>query len=107
MTGTVSLTSAATVNVGAATGIPASCTIMSVTLEIDTASDAVTTVTVGDATNGAASYMTAAENDPEVLDIYIADGRVANGGAARQATATVATPGTVGSATCIITFRHV
>jgi len=106
VTGTVSLTSAATVNIGAATGIPANCTIMSVTLDIDTASDAVTTVTVGDATNGAASYMAATENDPQVLGIYIADGRVANGGAARQATATVATPGSVGSATCIITFRH-
>jgi predicted NUDIX family NTP pyrophosphohydrolase len=79
---------------------------MSVTLDVTAASDAVTTVTVGDATNGAASYMAATENDPETVGIYIADGRLANGGAARQATATVATAGTVGSATCIITFRH-
>jgi hypothetical protein len=106
VTGTVDLTSASTQNIGAATGIPANCTIMSVTLDVTAASDAVTTVTVGDATNGAASYMAATENDPETVGIYIADGRLANGGAARQATATVATAGTVGSATCIITFRH-
>ena len=106
VTGTVDLTTASTQNIGAATGIPANCTIMSVTLDVTTASDAVTTVTVGDATNGAASYMAATENDPETLGIYIADGRLLNGGAARQATATVATPGTVGAATCIITFRH-
>jgi len=106
VTGTVDLTTASVQNIGAATGIPASCTIMSVMLEVDTASDAVTTVTVGDVTNGAASYMAATENDPEVLDIYVADGRVANAAATRQATATVATAGTVGAATCIITFRH-
>ena len=106
VTGTVDLTTASTQNIGAATGIPANCTIMSVTLDVTTASDAVTTVTVGDATNGAASYMAATENDPETLGIYIADGRLLNGAGDRQATATVATPGTVGAATCIITFRH-
>ena len=106
VTGTVDLTSATTQNIGAATGIPANCTIMSVTLDVTTASDAATTVTVGDATNGAASYMAATENDPEALGIYIADGRLANGAGDRQATATVATAGTVGAATCIITFRH-
>jgi len=37
--------------------------------------------------------MAATENDPEVADIYIADGRLLNGGTARQAQATVATPG--------------
>ena len=106
VTGTVSLTAAATVNIGAATGIPANCTILSVTLDVTVASDAATTVTVGDATNGAASYMVATENDPQTTGIYIADGRLLNGGAARQATATVATPGATGTATCIITFRH-
>ena len=106
VTGTVDLTTASVQNIGAATGIPASCTILSVLLDVTTLSDAVTTVTVGDVTNGAASYMAATENDPEAADIYIADGRLANGGAARQATATVATAGTVGAATCIITFRH-
>jgi len=50
--------------------------------------------------------MAATENDPEVADIYIADGRLLNGGTARQAQATVATPGASGAATCIITFRH-
>lgn len=106
VTGTVDLTSATAQNIGAATGIPASATIMSVTLDITTISDAATTVTVGDATNGAASYMAATENDPQVQGIYIADGRLANAAVARQAQATVATAGTVGAATCIITFRH-
>ena len=106
VTGTVDLTSATAQNIGSATGIPANATIMSVTLDITTASDAATTVTVGDATNGAASYMAATENDPETLGIYIADGRLANGAGDRQAQATVATAGTVGAATCIITFRH-
>jgi hypothetical protein len=107
VTGTIDLTTASTQNIGAATGIPANCTILSVTVDVTAASDAVTTVTVGDATNGAASYMAATENDPETVGIYIADGRLANGAGDRQATATVATPGTVGAATCIITFRHV
>ena len=107
VTGTVDLTSATAQNIGAAAGIPASATILSVLLDVTTISDAATTVTVGDATNGAASYMDATENDPQVLDVYIADGRLANAAAARQAQATVATAGTVGSATCIITFRHV
>ena len=93
-------------NIGGASGIPIDATIMSVTLDVTTLSDAVTTVTVGDASNGAASYMAATENDPEVEDIYIADGRLTNPTAARQAQATVATPGSVGAATCIITFRH-
>jgi len=106
VTGTVDLTSATAQNIGAATGIPIAATILSVTLDVTTLSPSATTVTVGDATNGAASYMAAAENDPEIQDIYIADGRLLNGGAARQAQATVATPGASGAATCIITFRH-
>ena len=94
-------------NIGAATGIPANCTITRVMLEIDVATDAATTVTIGDATNGAAAYMTATENDPETTGIYIADLNLTNGGAARQAQATVGgVDGTTGSATCIITFRH-
>jgi len=106
VTGSVDLTTASAQNIGAADGIPANATILSVLLDVTTASDAVTTVTVGDATNGAAAYMAASENDPEVQDIYIADGRLLNGGAARQARATVATAGSTGAATCIITFRH-
>lgn len=104
--GTVDLTSATAQNIGAATGIPANATILSVTLDITAISDAATTVTVGDSVNGAASYMTASENDPEIQGIYVADGRLANGGTARQALATVATAGTTGAATCVITFRH-
>jgi len=103
---TVSLTAATTINIGAATGIPINATILSVTLRVNTASDAATTVTVGDVTNGAASYMAAAENDPETIGTYIADGYLLNITTAKQARATVATPGSVGSAVCIITFRH-
>jgi len=105
ISGTIDLTTASTQSIGASDGIPANCTVMSVTVDVTTASDAVTTVTIGDVTNGAASYMAAAENDPEILDIYIADGRLLNGAGDRQANATVATPGTVGAATCIITYR--
>ena len=106
ITGTVSLTSATVQTIGGATDIPASCTIMSVTLDVDTLSDAATTVTIGDTTNGAASYMSATENDPQVEDTYIANGYIANLAVARQANATVVTAGSVGSATCVITFRH-
>jgi hypothetical protein len=106
VTGTVDLTSATAQNIGAADGIPANATVLSVTLDVTAASDAVTTVTIGDATNGAASYMAASENDPETTGIYLSDVRVANGGSAQQAQATVATPGTVGSATVIITYRN-
>ena len=106
VTGTVDLTSASTQNIGAADGIPDGATIISVMLDVTVASDAATTVTVGDATNGAASYMAATENDPETTGIYIADVRVANSGAARQAQATVATAGSTGSATVIITYRN-
>jgi len=58
-------------------------------MEVTDVSDTTSTVTVGDATNGADSYMTIAENDPEVLGTYVADTFVDNA-----------------SATIIITFRH-
>lgn len=103
---TVALTAATTVNIGAATGIPANATILRVYFDVTAASDAATTVTLGDATNGATSYMAAAENDPQVAGLYITDLRLLNGGTARQAIATVATPGTVGSAVAIVEFRY-
>jgi len=107
VTGTVNLASATTQAIGSATGIPDGATVVSVLLRITTASDAATTVTVGDATNGAASYMAASENNPQLDDeTFIADTWVANSGAARQANAVVATAGSTGSATCIITFRR-
>lgn len=101
--GTVDLTSASAQNIGGATDIPIDGTIVRVKISIDTASDAVTTITVGDATNGAASYMGDTDNDPEVEGNYLTELSLVNGNAARQARATVATPGSVGSATCIIT----
>ena len=104
VTGTIDLTSATAQNIGAAAGIPAGATVLSVLVDVTVASDAATTVTVG-RSGAAASYMAATENDPQVTGIYIADGRTVEG-SAQQAQATVATAGTVGSATCIITFRH-
>ena len=107
VTGTVDMATVGVQNIGAAAGIPANCTILSVLMEVDDISDTTTTVTVGDATNGAAAYMATTENDPQVLDIYIADGRVLNGAGARQAIATVASDSTASaSAEIIITFRH-
>jgi hypothetical protein len=106
ITGTVNLTSATAQNIGAADGIPANATILRAYLDVTTASDAATTVTLGDATNGAAAYMAATENDPEVEGLYIADLRLLNGGTARQARATVTTAGGTGTATAIIEFRY-
>lgn len=106
ITGSVDLTSASAQNIGAADGIPANATILRAYLDVTTASDAATTVTLGDATNGADSYMEATENDPETEGLYIADLRLLNGGTARQAQATVATAGSTGAATVIIEFRY-
>jgi hypothetical protein len=99
---TVDLTSATAQTVGT---LPANAAVLRTRLVVGTASDAATTVTVGDATNGAASYMAASENDPQSLDTYVADNYLLNGGADRTAQATVATAGTVGSATCIVEYR--
>jgi len=108
ITADISLAVPGTFAIGAATGIPANCTILSTIVDITTITDTAVTVTVGDATNGVASYMATTENDPQVQGIYIADNRLLNGGTARQANAVVGgVDGTVGNATIIITFRHV
>lgn len=99
---TIDLTSGSAQTVGS---LPISADVLRTYLDVDTASDAVTTVTVGDSTNGAASYMASTENDPETAATYIADNMVFNGGVARTIQATVVTPGTVGSATCIVEYR--
>lgn len=99
---TVNLTNASAQTIGT---LPANADVLRTYLIINVASDAATTVTVGDATNGASSYMTAAENDPESTDTYIADNYVANGAGDRTIQATVATAGTVGSATCVVEYR--
>jgi hypothetical protein len=85
--------------------LPALADVLRTSLIVGTPSDAVTTTTVGDATNGAAAYMLATENDPEVAGRYISDTFVSNGAGARTMQATVATPGTVGSGTCVVEFR--
>jgi len=100
--GAVDLTSSGAQSIGT---LPANAEVLRTTLIVGTASDAVTTVTFGDATNGAASYMATSENDPEILGTYISSNFVSNGGTARTANATVATPGTVGSGTGVIEYR--
>lgn len=100
--GTVDFTSATAQSIGT---LPANAVVLKVTMNVDTGSDAATTCTVGDATNGAASYMAASENDPESVDVYIAEGYLANGAGDRTIQATVATAGTTGSATVIVEWR--
>jgi len=107
VTGIVNIATVGAQNIGPAAGIPINAHIISVIMEVTDVSDTTSTVTVGDATNGADSYMTIAENDPEVLGTYVADTFVDNTGGAVQATATVANDSTASaSATIIITFRH-
>ena len=99
---TVDLTTASAQDVG---NLPADADVLRTYLDIDTPSDTSTTVTVGDATNGLASYMASTENDPELSAMFIADNIVYNGGTLRAIKATVANPGSVGSGTCIVEYR--
>lgn len=102
MEAAVDLTSVGTQTMGT---LPANADVLRTTFVVGTASDAVTTVTFGDPSNGAASYMAASENDPEVVGIYIASSFVSNGAGDRTVSATIATPGTVGAGTGIIEYR--
>lgn len=105
VTAVVPLNALATVAIGS---IPANATILRAYIKMSVASDAATTVTIGDATNGAASYMAAAENDPQAAEIFVADGLLVNGGTAVTANAVVGgTAGTVGSATVVVEYRNV
>lgn len=97
--GEVDLTTAGTQNIGS---LPEDAIVLRVHLIVQTPSDAVTTVEIGDSINGA--YMPSSENDPEANAIYISETYVQNGAAARLIQATVATPGTVGSAIAIIEY---
>jgi hypothetical protein len=104
VTSTVDLTSATTQSVGT---IPANALILRVTFVVGTASDAATEVTFGDATNGAASYMAASENDPEATGTYVAyDNLTDVGGSSVTANATVTTAGSVGTGTVVIEYRN-
>lgn len=97
---TVALTSATSVNIGSA--LPVGATVLSVKVNVTAASDAATTVVVGK--SGGNQYMTADENDPETTGLYLAECMVTEG-ASEQVQATVATPGSVGSATIVVTYR--
>lgn len=103
ITAIVSLTTAATVAIGT---IPAGATVYETRVNVTAVSNAVTTVDLGDATNGVDAYMTDAEIDAESLGLYSADTFVTNGGVDVTANATVATPGATGSATVIIFYRN-
>lgn len=101
-TASVNLASATVQTIGT---LPANAMVVRVKVITTVISDAVTTVTVGDPTNGAASYMAAVENDTQILGTYVADTYVQNGGASRTIGATVATAGTTGTAICVVEYR--
>lgn len=98
---TFSLASAATTAFDAA--IPAGATVTQVKTYVTTASDTTTTVTVG-LSGDAAKYQLAAENDPEVIGIYVAEIMELE---ASEVTpqVVVATPGATGSIDVIIEYR--
>lgn len=98
----VDFTSSGTQTIGS---LPANADVIRTRLSVDTISDAATTVTVGDATNGASSYMTANDNDPESLGVYISETIVENGNGVRTIQATVGTVGTVGAGVCYVEYR--
>ena len=85
--------------------LPANADVLRSTLIVSTPSNTTTEVTIGDATNGAASYMSASENDPEISGIYIADKFVSNGGSNVTINATITTPGSTGAGIGIIEYR--
>lgn len=101
--GSIDLTASGDRNLGQT--LPANADVIQTTLLVSTASDVVTTVAIGDSTNGIGSYMDSDENDPEVLGNYVAHKVVSNGGAGRTLTAKVTNPGTVGSAICFVEYR--
>lgn len=99
---TVDLATAGTVTIGT---IPANATVFEVRVNVTTASDATTLVDIGDGVE-TDRYMTDAEIDAEATGLYSADCFVTIGGADETANATVATPGTTGSATVIVFYRN-
>lgn len=98
---TVSLTSATTTSIGAA--LPAGAIIIKVIINVATASDAATTLDLGDGTT-ADKYMDNTEIDCETTGIYVTDAYFLEGSSI-TVTATVATPGTVGSANVLVEYR--
>lgn len=102
VTASVNLASATVQTIGT---LPANAMVVRVMIAVTVISDAATTITVGDPTNGAASYMAAIENDPQVAGTYVANTYVQNGGASRTIGATVATAGSTGTAICLVEYR--
>lgn len=100
---TVDLATTGTTNIGS---IPANATVLDVLVKVTVAANGTATMSVGDATNGASSYMTTAENDTQTTGIYEAISFVENGGSAVTAQATVsAGTATVGTAIVIVKYR--
>jgi hypothetical protein len=100
--GSVDFTSATGQSIGT---LPANADVIRTRLEVTAESDVATTATVGDSVNGAASYMAASDNDPEVEGSYISENYVPNGGGDRTIVVNVTTAGSTGGATCIVEFR--
>lgn len=98
---TVPLNSAATTAVG--TTVPAGAYVLETSVRVTTASDAATTVVVGDA-GVTDRLMVATANDPESAFNYVTEVQHLYA-AITQINVIVATPGTVGSA--IVTVRYI
>ena len=98
----INLTILGTSNIGAATGVPIANRTLRCTLVVETASDALTTVSIGVA-GTPARYMATTDNIPTVLGGYISYINVVGDG--NQVIATVGgVAGTVGSAYCILEY---
>ena len=98
---TVDLTTAGNTDPASST-IPAGATVMRAYINIGTASDAATTLTIG-TTAGGAEYADASTNDPQSAGLYVVDLFSTTVGDLR---AVVATPGTVGSAEVIVEYKN-
>lgn len=100
--GTVDFTSVGAQTIGS---LPANADVIRTRLDVGTISDTATTVTIGDSTNGASSYMESKNNDTQIQGVYISENIVENGGSTRTIQATVGTVGTTGSGTCYVEYR--
>ena len=92
-----------TTNIGA-TLIPAGATILQVKVNVTVADSGSGTLSVGDATNGVAAYMSTIENDTQNTGMYIAEDMLSVGGTAVQAIATC-TGATSGTAKVVVTYQ--
>lgn len=102
ITATIDLATAGAQAVGT---IPANATVLRTYVRVTAASATDVLVNVGDATNGASSYMTDAEVDTTFAGVYTADSFVTNAGVDVTANATVSSPA-AGTAVVIVEYRN-